>query len=180
MIKNKKLINILLILPSILVLVVIFGAAYLLIEDSESKAYELNDKLHKLGKDLYSYKQKNGRYPDNVAVVNNTDKLCVKRIFTSCKKVYYKVSKDRQSFKMAVKSFTWPVLYLNSEAAMPALDGRTLTEKESMVIEKKYGFVCYFCMAYPENEKNPEKDMAPLYRKDSKVFPNPDDWPKLE
>ncbi|MDO8658914.1 MAG: hypothetical protein Q7K55_09310 [Candidatus Levybacteria bacterium] len=183
MIKNKKIINILIILPSIFILSVFLIAGYFIfrifIDDPESKDYALYNQMHTLAKELYRYKQRNGNYPDNILRIRNTDNLCVKRIYDGCRKVYYKVSQDKKDFKMAMHSFTWPILYFHPKISFPPIDGHQQTDKETNKLQEKYGTVCYFCMAYPENEKNPNRELAPVYRKDPKIFSNPDDWPRL-
>lgn len=151
----------------------------LFVDDVESQDYELNQKMHSVAQDLYSYKQKNGIYPDSLKSVISTDELCIKKIFTRCTTLRYKVSHDKQTFKMAMKSFSWPILFYDPDFTLPPLDGKKLTQDDYKRLQEKYGTTCTFCMASEENTEKKYQYQI-IYRKDSKIFPNPEEWPVIE
>lgn len=171
-------------LPIVLGLFVFIGivgilsfAILMFVDDVSMQNEALNNELHQVAKKLYTYKQSNGNYPDTVLAVIKTDELCVTELITRCSKLKYKVSPNKQDFRMAIKSFTWGVYVFHPEFSVPQLDGKELSQKEYDTLTNKYGVVCYACMTRPSSTEGPDGFI--IYRKDSKMFPNPDEWPEL-
>ncbi|MEK7517939.1 MAG: hypothetical protein AAB583_05285 [Patescibacteria group bacterium] len=160
-----------LVLAIVLLIIVVLPILLLDRFANEDRDYKLSKEMHRLGKELREYKKQNGKYPETILQIRNSDKLCVNHFYTKCRQIFYKPSNDFQDFKMAVHSFTWLVLYYDPERFMTAEEESQLSQQAREKLYKKYGVICldhFFC---PTDEKD--------YRKDRKKFSNPDEWPIL-
>lgn len=146
--KSKRINPIILALISVMLIVI--GLPIFILDQiaDEDRDYKLNREMHKLGKEFKEYKRQNGKYPETIFQIRNSDKLCVNHFYAKCKRVAYKPSSDFQDFKMALHSFTWVVLYYDPN-----------------------GTICFEHVFCATSET--------AYRKDKRIFSNPDEWPLL-
>lgn len=180
--KNKILalviVAFVLFIPVLVGIYIFFG---LFVFNFEGMGYELYGEVHSLAKEIKQYKQENGVYPDRILDIRSSNKLCVWRGVRFCRRVHYKASDDKQDFRMAIKSFTWPILYYNPEMSMTTEEARSLSEGEKKEITDKYGMICFFCEAFPQGKKylRGEESQTPVYREDPKIFEHHELWPEL-
>lgn len=171
--KSKRINPIILVL--IIVIFIVVGLLIFILDQiaDEDRDYKLNREMHKLGKELKEYKKQNGRYPKTILQIRNSDKLCVNHFYTKCRRVAYKPSNDFQDFKMAIHSFTWVVLYYEPKRFMTAEEASHLSQQAQDELAKQSGGIgiCFAHMFCGISET--------AYRKDKKLFSNPDEWPIL-
>lgn len=160
--------------------VILFTGFILFVADKfadEGRNYTLSSKLNKLGRELKEYKNKNGKYPQSLSTITSSENICSSGIINKCRKVYYKPSADLNDFKMAMPSLNNEVLFYHPEVSHEL--NETITNSDEVI--RKYGFTCVFCYALSE-DTNPNSTIgeAFIYRKNPKVFENPNDWPIIE
>jgi hypothetical protein len=163
--KNKYIKKILIIFTILTVLIVLCGFWFFDHSLNEDRDYALNGEMLKLVKELDSYKKQHGQYPQSVLQIRSSDNLCVTYIYTKCQQVHYKPIKNFQDFRLAMKSFTWVILWYRHDACFdnsPSQDSNPIA-------------VYFFCAASPEGKPH----TFPEYRKDKKIFDTPSEWPVL-
>lgn len=171
--KSKRINHI--ILALIIVVFIAIGLLIFILDQiaDEDRDYKLMKEINRLGKELKEYKKQNGKYPKTILQIRDSDKLCVNHFYTKCKKVSYKPSNDFQDFKMAIHSFTWLVLYYDPKRFMMYEEATQLSQQARDELNKQYGGIgiCFDHMFCGISEA--------AYRKDKKIFYNPDEWPIL-
>ena len=175
---------------AIVLALVIFGLFFgyllfvILVIRPDSANWRLYSQVHVLAKEVKQYKQKTGFYPDNLLQIRDTDKLCTEiRGLQFCNKIHYKVSGDKQQFRMAIKSlFNQRVLYYHPEISMTVEEARTLSAEDKKKLSSKYGLICYHCAAEPQWTKYflSRSSNGVIYKEDPKIFGEyPELWPEL-
>lgn len=144
---------------------------------NESRDYTLFGEVHTLAGELKQYKQEHGSYPETLAAIRDSDKLCVHRFYTKCRKVHYQPSADLQDFRMALRAFSWPILFYHPEISMTLEESSNIPPEEKEAIMDEYGVICFFCAARKRGEEG--SDFMPIYRETPPIFSNPDEWPEL-
>lgn len=150
---------------SLIVLIVLFISfktvdAYL----TEDRDYDLNAEMVLLVHDIDEFKKQHGEYPKSILEVRESEELCVRRIYSTCRKVFYKPLENGQDFRLALHSFSDLILWYKR--------GVCLDEHEP-------GAGYWFCAAYPEGSTPGPNPSFPVYREDKEIFENPDEWPVL-
>lgn len=180
--KSKK-IDLLILFGLTIPLLIFVGIPLLVIDQfaNEDRDYKLSGEMHKLAKELKEYKEKNGTYPTSISIIRNSDNLCVDHFYIKCRKVHYKPSQDLQDFRMAMYSFSWPILFYHPQISMTPQELSKLPIEEQNLRTKQFGGICYFCMSYPSerNDLQGSDTSTPAYRKTAPVFSNPNEWPEL-
>lgn len=146
----------------------------------EERDYKLSDEMHALAQELKQYKIKHGKYPETINAIRKTDTLCVRHVYTKCKKVHYQPSPDFQYFRMAMHSFSWPILFYHPQMSMSIDEHSKLTKEELNALTQKYGKICFYCFAYPPERTDLRGEVStPIYRETSPFFANLQEWPEL-
>ena len=175
--------NLKIIVAIVIGLLILVGIPLFIVDrfSDESRDYKLYDEMHVLAQELKEYKKQNGHYPESILTIRKSENLCVFFIYPKCQKVYYKPSADLQDFKMAMHSFSWPILYYHPQVSMTTDEVTKIPVDEQDQIIKSYGAICFFCMAYPEGEEVSQEfeTSIPVYRKTPPIFGSPDEWPEI-
>lgn len=152
---------------------------------NEDRDYRLSDQMHLLAKELKTYKAHYGAYPPNISTIRDSEELCTYQGYKKCSKVFYKPSEDRQDFRMATLAFgTFGlfrryILYYHPQISMTVEENAALSRIDRDRRIQIYGTICFFCLAYTENEKYTGDMMWPIYKKTLPLFDRPQDWPEL-
>ncbi len=163
----------------IITLIIFISVAYVVDQlTDEDRDYLLNDEMLKLVNELNVYKAQHGIYPKSILEIRQTENLCVTMGYTKCKKVLYRPIKNYSDFHLAMHSFTWVELWYRKDVCRGPNDPH-LTNEESDAIVQQYGTIYYFCAAKPESYPLSNSTTFPVYRKEPKIFDNPDEWPVL-
>ncbi len=158
------------------ILVIFSFLGLLKLIDPEQANYLFYKELHTLAAELKSYKRDHGVYPSTVFSIRKSDVICITYSYKRCRKVFYKPSADLKDFRMAAVSFSWPkVLFYDPHLSMTSEEYRQLTQEQ----KEKLPYTCFYCEAYPEWYDSSSADDIPIYRKDIRIFSEPDKWPKL-
>lgn len=177
---SNKYLSIILVLASALLVI---GILVFIVDKfaNEDRNYKLSDEMHTLARELKQYKQEHGKYPESITMIRSSDNLCVKYFYTKCRKVYYKPSQDFQDFRMAMYSFSWPILFYHPQISMTTDELSKLPKEEQDMRYKLYEIICFFCISYPPGRKDLQgTDTAtPIYRETAPIFINPNEWPEL-
>jgi hypothetical protein len=179
--KKSRKVNLILLSGLIFTLFLVVGLPLFFFDKlaDEDRDYKLSNQLNSLGKDLKEYKNKHNQYPKTLNAANLSDTICVNQYYTKCQQVYYKPSPDSQNFKMAMHAFSNNILFYHPDISHMYEEWDKYTEEYRAETVKQYGFMCVFCIAAPESTDPSTINDGVIYRKDPKVFANPEDWPKL-
>lgn len=151
---------------------------------TESRDYALMDQLNVMAADLQQYKQSHGSYPENLMQAGISDEYCSYTFnVKKCAKILYKPSFDLQDFKMVSDAYPlsggWAVLFFSPHFSVTRERMNNHPGDEYNQIREKYGTYCWFCAAYKTEEERGSDTVRPVYKKDSKIFSNPNEWPDL-
>lgn len=141
---------------------------------NEDRDYALQKKVFALVRDLDSYKQKHGTYPASLSEAGLPTKLCVFTVYQKCREVEYKPINKNTDFRMAMKSFTWVILWYRKDYCIDVENHPTQNTDE---LYKKNGALYYFCAASAKGSR--EENSFPVYRNSKPVFDKPEEWPIL-
>jgi hypothetical protein len=180
---KPKRVNLIILLCLTFALLIVVGIPLFVIDNfaNEDRDYKLSDEMHKLAQEIKEYKQQNGKYPVSIAAIRSSNNLCVTHFYPKCRKVYYKPSQDLQDYRMAMYSFSWPILFYHPQISMKTDELSKLSKEEQDLRTKQYGTICYFCMSYPPGSKELQGSdtFTPVYRETAPIFANPGEWPEL-
>ncbi len=166
-----------LILFSIMISIIYFFIIFIIV-DIEGANLEFYNEVHKLATVLKLHKQATGKYPKSLSEIRQTGKICINKFYRRCRKIYYKASNDFESFGLATKTTDNTILFYHPEISVSLEEYRALSDEDIEERIRKYGLICIYCEALPENAST-ENTRRIIYRKSPRVFPFPDEWPRI-
>lgn len=146
---------------------------------NEDRDYALFGQVHVLAGELKRYKQEHGNYPETLSAIRSSENLCVHHFYTKCRKVHYKPSADLQDFRMALRAFSWPILFYHPQISMTVEESSNIPQAEKDALMEEYGVICFICMAVEQGQASLSSSSTPVYRETPPIFSNPEEWPAL-
>ena len=131
--------------------------------DSEWQDWKARDHIRSIYPQLISYRKFNHKFPNSLNDIGINEKWCY---FFKCFTFKYQAGDNNQNFTIATKVNDPFVAFFSYNC--PSGGGKIDDDHKTLCAQ----------IGLKEDYNGPTSDL-PIYRKTTKFFPNPNDWPEL-
>ncbi|OGG12064.1 hypothetical protein A2Z00_04400 [Candidatus Gottesmanbacteria bacterium RBG_13_45_10] len=165
-------------LACISLLIFACGLFYIVVIDPQSTNLALYREIHNVAKKIKLYQRQNGVYPSSLSDIGVSEVICITKLYTRCKKLFYKPTLDLQSFRMAMPVGLGKILFYRPEVSFSTDEYALLSKITQQQFYDTYHYMCFYCEAYSEAAWFIPPDGL-VYKKTPGVFTNPSEWPDI-
>lgn len=152
----------------------------IIVIDPSAKRLAFYQEMEHIAHKLKQNKNEKGNYPETLGQIGVSDEICVGNLpLKFCSTLHYQPSTNKQDFRMAMRPFKTQILFYHPEISMTQQEYAQLSKTQIENLLKKYGYLCFYCEAFPQSPVIIGKKPYPIYKQDPKIFSNPNEWPDL-